>query len=220
MRDYRVGEVKQADSARSPTPSRRPPRFRRSSRRRASLDDKVTFDAATGGERPASAAVHHQRGAERRRRLRQPRPRNHLEELPTRCWSATAAARWRRSRPARRLGPARDARADIVDNQVRALRKRQVIAAFKAGERKGAYWGIRTDIADYGAADALPCPSIATQALAAARRGLQAIDDQTPGAAHQLGLRDMRRGAAPLRHARARSRAVSISRRRGLEESR
>ena len=37
----------------------------------------------------------------------------------------------------------------VIDNQVRSLRKRQVIDAFKAGERTGAYWGIRTDIADY-----------------------------------------------------------------------
>ena len=41
----------------------------------------------------------------------------------------------------------------LIDNQVRSLRKRQVIDAFKAGERTGAYWGIRTDIADYELAD-------------------------------------------------------------------
>src|SRR4029453_931317 len=34
---------------------------------------------------------------------------------------------------------------DLVDNQVRALRKRQVIDSFKAKKRSGAYWGIRTD---------------------------------------------------------------------------
>jgi NTE family protein len=42
----------------------------------------------------------------------------------------------------------------IIDNQVRSLRKRQVIAAFcsKVPElrRDGTYWGIRTDIAKYG----------------------------------------------------------------------
>jgi NTE family protein len=54
----------------------------------------------------------------------------------------------------------------VIDNQVRALRKRQAIEAFKAGDRLGAYWGIRTDIADYGLADPLPAPHAATLELA------------------------------------------------------
>ena len=29
---------------------------------------------------------------------------------------------------------------DLVDNQVRSLRKRQVIDSFRTGKRKGAYW--------------------------------------------------------------------------------
>ena len=36
---------------------------------------------------------------------------------------------------------------DIIDNQVRSLRARQVIGAFEAGERAGTYWGIRTRVA-------------------------------------------------------------------------
>jgi NTE family protein len=55
---------------------------------------------------------------------------------------------------------------DIMDNQVRSLRKRQLIDSYKAGERKGAYWGIGTDIADYGLADALKCPHERTVRLA------------------------------------------------------
>jgi len=55
---------------------------------------------------------------------------------------------------------ARDtARDEVIDNQVRSVRVRQVIGAFEAGERKGTYWGIRTDIADYGVPDTLPCPA-------------------------------------------------------------
>lgn len=66
---------------------------------------------------------------------------------------------------------------DLIDNQVRALRKRQVIEAFKAGTKKGAYWGIRTDIADYGlGADALPCPHDRTMALASTATRLKAMD--------------------------------------------
>jgi NTE family protein len=56
---------------------------------------------------------------------------------------------------------------EIIDNQVRSLRKRQLITAYLRGDRKGAYWGIRSDIADYRLADAMPCPSDRTSALAA-----------------------------------------------------
>jgi NTE family protein len=59
----------------------------------------------------------------------------------------------------------------VIDNQVRSLRKRQVIDSYTlpAGDpncRAGAYWGIRSDIANYGLADALPCPLKQTTALA------------------------------------------------------
>ena len=67
---------------------------------------------------------------------------------------------------------------DIVDNQVRSLRKRQLIGAYEAGLRKGAYWGIRTNIEDYGVAG-LPCPFERTQALAAIPTRLADIDDLT-----------------------------------------
>ena len=72
----------------------------------------------------------------------------------------------------------------LIDNQVRALRKRQVIGAyklrsqmlkenadrddklFKQTTRKGTYWGIRSDIANYKAPDSLDCPEDKTLALA------------------------------------------------------
>ncbi len=54
----------------------------------------------------------------------------------------------------------------VIDNQVRDLRKRQVISSYRAGARTGAYWGIRSHIADYGLADPLPCPPQATLRLA------------------------------------------------------
>jgi NTE family protein len=68
---------------------------------------------------------------------------------------------------------------DIVDNQVRSLRARQVIDAFKAGRRDGAYWGIRTCIDDYQLATAIPCPEEKTIALANLATRLQAMDDRT-----------------------------------------
>lgn len=55
---------------------------------------------------------------------------------------------------------------DVVDNQVRSLRKRQLIDSFISNERHGAYWGIRTDIQDYHLADALAAPHEDTLQLA------------------------------------------------------
>ncbi|HEX8230124.1 MAG TPA: patatin-like phospholipase family protein [Chloroflexia bacterium] len=60
---------------------------------------------------------------------------------------------------------------DMTDNQVRALRKRQLMASYRAPKkdlnyRQGAYWGIRTEIADYELADSLPCDPKDTGKLA------------------------------------------------------
>jgi NTE family protein len=65
---------------------------------------------------------------------------------------------------------------DLVDNQVRSLRKRQVIDAYEQGERQGAYWGIRTNIADYGLPTALPCPFDRTTELANTPTRLKRMD--------------------------------------------
>ena len=66
---------------------------------------------------------------------------------------------------------------DIIDNQVRSLRKRQVIAAFNQGQRNGAYWGIRTNILDFGVVDPLDCPFDKTMALARIPTRLKALSD-------------------------------------------
>lgn len=60
---------------------------------------------------------------------------------------------------------------DIIHEQVSNIRKRQVIASYKAqagdaAHRTGAYWGIRTDIANYGLPDALAAPHARTLELA------------------------------------------------------
>jgi NTE family protein len=65
---------------------------------------------------------------------------------------------------------------NLIDNQVRALRKRQLIDSYKSGARQGAYWGIRTNIADYQLADALDCPHDRTMALAETPTRLKRID--------------------------------------------
>jgi NTE family protein len=72
---------------------------------------------------------------------------------------------------------------NLVDNQVRSLRKRQLIASFEAGKndsirREGAYWGIRTDIAEYQLPDAMPCPLERTTELAETPTRLKRLDDE------------------------------------------
>lgn len=65
---------------------------------------------------------------------------------------------------------------DVVDNQVRSLRKRQLIQSYLDNTRKGAYWGIRTDIADYKLQNPLPCPHNRTMELAAVPTRLKNMD--------------------------------------------
>lgn len=67
----------------------------------------------------------------------------------------------------------------IIDNQVRSLRKRQIIASYKIGKREGAYWGIRTDINDYRLADAMNCPFNQTIKLANIGTRLKRLEPET-----------------------------------------
>jgi NTE family protein len=67
---------------------------------------------------------------------------------------------------------------DIIDNQVRSLRKRQTIDSFKNGTRRGAYWGIRTNIADYHLDDAMDCPHDKTMELARVATRLKRMDGE------------------------------------------
>ena len=68
---------------------------------------------------------------------------------------------------------------EVIDNQVRSLRKRQLIASYKSGQRKGTYWGVRSDIADYPAQHTLPCPPEDTIALAEYPTRLAAVPETT-----------------------------------------
>ena len=67
---------------------------------------------------------------------------------------------------------------DITTDQARGLRKRALIGDFEQGQRKGAYWGIMTDIADYQLNDALPCKLERTKKLAAMRTRLNKFNDE------------------------------------------
>jgi NTE family protein len=64
----------------------------------------------------------------------------------------------------------------IIDNQVRSLRKRQVVAAFKAEERAGVYWGMWTNPDEYPAASRLALPADRARALAEVPTRLKKMD--------------------------------------------
>jgi NTE family protein len=66
---------------------------------------------------------------------------------------------------------------EIVDNQVRSLRKRQLSESYQQSLRQGTFWGIRTNIDDYGlAGNTLPCPFERTLHLAKTPTRLKALD--------------------------------------------
>ncbi len=83
----------------------------------------------------------------------------------------------------------------VIDNQVRSLRKRLLIAAYDRGDRRGAYWGIRSRIAEFPAPGTLDCPPAATRLLAGAADATRQGPSGPPAGPHQLGLRDRRCGA-------------------------
>ncbi len=61
---------------------------------------------------------------------------------------------------------------DITTNQARALRKRALISDYKSGARHGTYWGIGSEIRDYGVSDSLPVPESKSRELASTRTRL------------------------------------------------
>jgi NTE family protein len=68
--------------------------------------------------------------------------------------------------------------AHVIDNQVRSLRKRQVIDGFRSGLRDGAYWSIRSHVADFGLPDPLPCDPRHAVELAGIRTRLAALPER------------------------------------------
>lgn len=72
----------------------------------------------------------------------------------------------------------------LIDNQVRSMRKRQVIASYKLpkgvpGHRLGTYWSIRSDPKGYPAQIALPCPPEHIARLAGVPTRLKRLDART-----------------------------------------
>jgi len=66
---------------------------------------------------------------------------------------------------------------DLIDNQVRSLRKRQIVSAFRSKERLGAYWGMWTDPAEYPVTSQLSLPGDRALDLARTPTRLKKIPD-------------------------------------------
>jgi NTE family protein len=66
----------------------------------------------------------------------------------------------------------------VVDSQVRALRKRQLIDAYLTGTRDGSYLGIRSEVAAYGLADPMQADPTVTRRLAAIPTRLTRMSDE------------------------------------------
>jgi NTE family protein len=64
----------------------------------------------------------------------------------------------------------------VIDNQVRALRKRQAVGSYRLGLRRGTYWGIRSHVGDYELPDPLDAPENLTRALAETPTRLKKLD--------------------------------------------
>ena len=67
---------------------------------------------------------------------------------------------------------------NVVDNQVRSLRKRQILDGFQGGERTGAYWSVWTDMRAMSLPDALHCSPDHCQELAETPTRLKAMDER------------------------------------------
>lgn len=73
---------------------------------------------------------------------------------------------------------------NVIDNQVRSLRKRQAITSYQATpddplHRDGTYWGIRSHIADYGLEHPVEFPQQLGEQLAEVPTRLKALDAGT-----------------------------------------
>jgi len=66
---------------------------------------------------------------------------------------------------------------EVIDNQVRSLRKRLLIAHYKRGTRNGTYFSVRGNIHDYPADDRLECPYARTFALAETPTRFKAVEN-------------------------------------------
>lgn len=80
-------------------------------------------------------------------------------------------------RPPRTWGLAMLRVMGVLDNQVRELRKQQLLESYRAGAREGAYWAIRSNLDNFeDVPGKLPAPKEATTRLAGIRTRLASLD--------------------------------------------
>jgi NTE family protein len=65
----------------------------------------------------------------------------------------------------------------LTDNQVRSLRKHDLVDEYRAQQRNGTYWGIRSDVTDYPDA-AIPASQARVDAIATTPTRLWALPEQ------------------------------------------
>src|SRR5262249_1265087 len=65
---------------------------------------------------------------------------------------------------------------NVIYSQVVSLRTRSIVELFKLGARNGSYWGIGSDITNYGLTNALLCPLAITKKLAETPTRLAAMN--------------------------------------------
>jgi len=82
-------------------------------------------------------------------------------------------------KPARNWGGHAIRIVNVIDRQVRSLRYRELIEAYKSGEISGAYWGTYTDIQEYEVPTPLDCPIEKTTALAQVQTRLKKMPSRT-----------------------------------------
>lgn len=67
---------------------------------------------------------------------------------------------------------------NVIDNQVRALRKQQVVGSFVSGDRDGMYIGIRSDVHNYPVPNPLPADPAVTAGLAGVQTRLDSLPEE------------------------------------------
>ena len=67
---------------------------------------------------------------------------------------------------------------EVTDNQVRSLRKQQIIGSIAQRLRTGAYWSIRDDISTHQVGFPINCPASATAVLAKTETRLKRLDPE------------------------------------------
>ena len=77
--------------------------------------------------------------------------------------------------------------SSIVDGQVRALRKRQLIGGFARQVRSGTYWGVHSDVDRYAPTTSIPFPAASRERAQRVTTRLAALDAETQRALIQWG---------------------------------